>query len=206
MKDEKNNSLAESLANIPKTGRIGRFAKILENRVDENKFLKIMKGSSEYNSLKPDKKALWWKNAVEVMENELGKDVAVEVMNACGEKCCGKGQRKIAKKLMDESKSIEEFLDKVSNYGVKDGELKYKLVDNNTIIGRHNKCFCGQVKKSKEMFVNDTYCQCSVEFNKQFFQAAFNKPVEVELNKAILNGDDYCEFIITIKDGFGLKK
>jgi hypothetical protein len=100
---------------------------------------------------------------------------------------------------MNESSSIEEFLDKISKYEVKDGELEYKLIDDHTIIGKHNKCFCGQVKQSKENFINDTYCHCSVEFNRQFFQAAFNKPVEVKLRQSILNGGDSCEFLITVK-------
>ena len=194
----KNNLQATSLFDIPKTGRIGRLAKILENEVNEDVFKKIMRGSDKYNSLKPDKKALWWKNSIEGMENELGKEKSISIMNACGEKCCGKGQRKTAKRLMNESKSVEEFLDKISKHGVKDGELEYKLIDKNTIIGKHNKCFCGQVKQSKENFVNDTYCQCSVEFNRRFFQAAFDKPVHVKLKQSILTGGDCCEFIISI--------
>lgn len=196
----KSNFQAKSLSNIPKTGRIGRFAKILKKEVNEDILLKIMQGSDKYNLLKPDKKALWWKNAIENMENELGKEKSITIMNACGEKCCGEGQRKTAKRLMKESKSVEEFLDKISKYEVKDGELEYKLVDNNTIIGKHNKCFCGQVKQLKVKFKNDTYCQCSVEFNRQFFQAAFDKPVDVMLKQSILNGGDCCEFIISIKN------
>ena len=107
----KPNSQVKSLSDIPKTGRIGRFAKILEKEVNEDILKKIMKGSDKYNSLKPDKKALWWKNSIENMENELGKKKSATIMNACGEKCCGKGQRKTAKRLMNESKSVEEFLD-----------------------------------------------------------------------------------------------
>lgn len=187
-----------ALLNMPKGGRIGRFAKILSRAVKEDILIKIMQGSENYNSLKPEKKASWWRNAVENMENELGKEKSIEVMNTCGAKCCGKGQRNTAKKLMNESKSLDDFLLKLSKYGVKDGELEYKVVDNNTIIGKHNRCFCGQVKHSEEIFKNDTYCHCSVEFNKQFFQAAFNKPVTVKLKQSILNGGDCCEFIIFI--------
>jgi hypothetical protein len=190
----------ESISDIPRTGRIGRFAKILEKRVGENTFLKIMKGSAKYNSYNSEKKASWWKNATETMESELGKNISIDIMRSCGEKCCGKGQRKTAVKLMNESASIEEFLDKISKYEVKEGELEYKLIDDHTIIGKHNKCFCGQVKQSKEKFINDTYCHCSVEFNRQFFQAAFNRPVEVKLKQSILNGGDSCEFQITIKN------
>lgn len=183
---------------IPRGGRIGRFAKILEKEVVEEILIKIMQGSDEYNSLKPDKKASWWKNAIEIMENELGKEKSIKIMNACGAKCCGKGQRNTAIRLMNESKTIEDFLYKASTYGVKDGEIEYKLVDENTIVGKFYRCFCGQVKKSEENFKNDTYCHCSVEFHKQFFQEAFNKPVEVKLKQSILNGGECCEFIISI--------
>lgn len=188
--------IKDELQKIPRTGRIGRFAKVIESKTNDYTFLRIMKKSSEYDKLKPDKKSLWWNNAVERLESELGTEGAVDVMRTCGSKCCGQGQRKTAKRLMSESSSIEDFLDKVSNYEVKDGELEYKLVNNNTIIGKHNKCFCGQVKKSAELFKNKTYCQCSVEFNKQFFEAAFEKPVDVKLLQSIINGGDFCEFEI----------
>jgi len=190
--------LKDETSKIPRTGRIGRFAKIVESKASKDSFLKIMENSDEYGKYKPEKKAQWWSCAIGRLENELGKDDAINVMKTCGSKCCGQGQRKTAKRLMDESSSVEDFLDKVSKYEVKDGELEYKLMDENTIVGKHNRCFCGQVKKSKELFKNYTYCQCSVEFNKRFFEAAFEMPVEVELKQSILNGDDFCEFEIKI--------
>ena len=188
------------LKNIPKTGRIGRFAKIVESKTEEDIYLRRMKNSDDYDKYKPENKALWWNNAIERLEKELGSKKAIEIMRTCGSKCCGQGQRKTAKRLMSESSSIEDFLKKLSNYEVKDGVLEYKLIDNNTIIGKHNKCFCGQVKKSTELFKNKTYCQCSVEFNKQFFESAFKKPVEVKLKQSIINGGDFCEFEIKINN------
>jgi len=188
----------DNTSNIPRTGRIGRFAKIVEAKTTTDSFIRIMEKSDEYNKYKADKKALWWDNAVDRLEKELGNKGAIDVMRTCGSKCCGKGQRKTAKRLMDESTSMEDFLEKVSKYEVKDGEIEYKLINSNTIIGKHNRCFCGQVKKSKELFKNNIYCQCSVEFNKQFFEAAFEKPVEVELKQSIITGGDWCEFEIRI--------
>lgn len=188
-----------STEDIPKTGRIGRFAKIVESKTAEDFYRRIMENSCEYSRYKSDEKALWWSNAIERLENEVGTDKAIEVMRACGSKCCGKGQRKTAKRLMNESSSIEDFIKRISTYEVKEGELEYKLLNNNTIIAKHNKCFCGQVKKTKEPFKNTTYCQCSVEFNKQFFEAAFEKPVTVELKQSIITGGDCCEFEIKIR-------
>ncbi len=182
--------------NIPKTGRIGRFAKIVEKKTSQKVFESIMEDSPKYDQYKAEQKADWWRNAVEKLELEMGRETAMNVMQTCGSKCCGAGQRKIAKRLMDESSSLEEFLENFINYGVKDNELGYEILDEKTFLTMHNKCFCGQVKKSKELFNSDTYCHCSVEFNKQFFSAAFEKTVQVKLNKSILNGDDRCEFEI----------
>ena len=186
-------------ANIPKTGRIGRFAKIIKKDLGEDVLMEVMQDSNKYSSFKAPEKAAWWKSAVERLEKEVGNEKAIDVMRSCGQKCCGQGIRKTAKRLMDESKSMEEFLEKASNYEVKEGEIEYKLKDNNTIVGIFNRCFCGQVKQTKTPFKNKTYCQCSAEFHKQFFEAALGKPIKVELTQSIISGEKTCKFVIHIK-------
>ncbi|UCB57866.1 MAG: hypothetical protein JSV67_04455 [Thermoplasmatales archaeon] len=57
---------------IPKTGRIGRFVKILEKRVPKNSMIKILQDSDKYKSYNPSKKAEWWNNTVNRMEKEIG--------------------------------------------------------------------------------------------------------------------------------------
>ena len=101
---------------IPETGRIGRFAKIVESKTKKEIYLKVMANSDEYNKYKPEKRALWWNNTVEKLESEIGQEKAVEIMKTCGSRCCGNGQRKTAKHLMKESTSLEDFLEKVSKY------------------------------------------------------------------------------------------
>ena len=181
---------------IPRTGRIGRFAKIIERELGEKVLIEVMQDSEKYSSFKRPEQAAWWKSVIEKMEREVGKDKAQRIMSLCGQKCCGKGIRKTAKRLMDESKSIEEFLERASNDGVKEGEIEYKLQEKNTIIGTFNRCFCGQVAQTKTPFKNRTYCQCSVEFHKQFFTAALGNPIKVELVQSIINGAKTCRFVI----------
>jgi hypothetical protein len=185
--------------NIPKTGRIGRFAKIIEKDLGESVLLDVMQDSDKYSSLKAPKKAEWWKSAVERLEKDVGIEGAIEIMRSCGRKCCGQGIRKTAKRLKNESKSMEEFLEKASNYEVKEGEIEYVLKDDETIIGVFNRCFCGQVKQTQVPFENNTYCQCSVEFHKQFFEAALEKPISVELVQSIISGAKTCKFIMHIE-------
>jgi predicted ArsR family transcriptional regulator len=119
-------------------------------------------------------------------------------MKECGAKCCGKGQRETARRLNRESGTTLRFLEKISKHDVKEGDLTYTLENEDTIIAEHNKCFCQQVAHTKKPFDNLTYCQCSVEFNKQFFTAAFEKEVHVELLQSIICGAESCKFRITI--------
>jgi hypothetical protein len=191
-----NDSVEAQVSRIPKTGRIGRFAKIVEKETCQEAFLAIMQDSESYKTYKPAERAAWWCRAMERLEQAIGEENAIEIMKSCGRKCCGQGQRKTAKRLMAESESIEEFLDRISRHDVKEGDLTYVLEDENTIVAEHSKCFCGQVKRSKKPFSTRSYCQCSVEFNRVFFEAALEKPVQVELVQSIINGAESCKFII----------
>jgi len=178
---------------FPRTGRIGRFVKILEKEVPKYVMMKILKDSDKYNSLNSSKKAEWWNNAIILMEKELGTDKTKEILKICGSKCCGQGHRKTVRKKYEDSKSIEEFLEKISIKGV-----TYELIDKNTIVAKYQRCFCGQVKGTKITFPDKTYCECGTEFNRQYFSSAFDKSVEVELIKSVISGSDSCKYVIHI--------
>ncbi|MBN1776646.1 MAG: hypothetical protein JW811_00850 [Clostridiales bacterium] len=48
-------------------------------------------------------------------------------MHQCGAKCCGKGQRRTAKRLFDESQSLRDFLERIGKHDVENGALRYTL-------------------------------------------------------------------------------
>jgi|GEM_PF-2596546 len=52
---------------------------------------------------------------------------------------------------MAESESLKDFLDRFVNCSEKDVELGYEIIDENTIITKHNKCLCGQEKNQKSL-------------------------------------------------------
>ena len=187
----------ESSHEMPQTGRIGRFVKILRTKAGDEAFLEILRNANSYKSFDAKEKSAWWKRAVEVMERLLGKETAIGIMTECGAKCCGKGQRDTARRLYAESGSLLKFLERISIYEVKEGDLRYTLKDAHTIIAEHHKCFCKQVASAREPFASGTYCQCSVEFNRQFFSAALGRQVHVELLQSIINGGDSCKFRVT---------
>ncbi|UCG02420.1 MAG: hypothetical protein JSW11_00200 [Candidatus Heimdallarchaeota archaeon] len=87
-----------------------------------------------------------------------------------------------------------------STHEVKEGEIEYTIKDRNTIVDVFNRCFCGQVKQTKDPFINLLYCHCSAEFHKQFFEAALGKPIDVKLTQSIISGAKTCNFIIHIEE------
>ena len=95
---------------IPRTGRIGRFANIIERELGNEVMLKVMFDSPNYRSFKAPEKAAWWKSALLRLEEEVGNEGTIEIMKLCGQKCCGQGTRQSARRLMEESSSMEEFL------------------------------------------------------------------------------------------------
>jgi hypothetical protein len=177
--------------NFPRTGRIGRFVKIVEKEVPKDIMMKIVQGSDKFNSLSPNKKAEWWNDAINRMKKEIGRDKTKDILSICGSKCCGQGHRKTVRKKFEESNSIDDFLKKISIKGV-----TYELVDKNTIVAKYERCFCGLVKGAKITFPDMTYCECGTEFNRRYFSSAFGKPVDVELIKSVISGSDSCKYII----------
>ena len=190
-KSDKNQALR-----IPKTGKIGNLAKNIENETNRSVVLKVMENVDKFKSASDRaEKAEWIKKAIKKLEREVGKAKSVKIMENCGRDCCRDCRREHAKfkTLMSESKSIEEFLNKVSM-----GGINYKLKDKNTIIGEYNKCYCSLVKQTKKPFQNKIYCQCGVGHIKQLFESALKKPVEVEFVQSVITGAKSCKFLIHI--------
>jgi len=156
---------------------------------------KIMKDFHIFESTKNySKKAEWIKDMIERLETHISQKLCIKIMESCGRKCCGISSRKYAKQFMSESKSAKEFLNKLNESGIGGGRLRLK--GKNTITGGYDRCYCGQVKKTKEPFPTKTYCQCSVGWYKQLFESVLGKDIEVELIGSIITGAKTCEFVI----------
>ena len=181
---------------IPTTGRIGRLAQAIELGAGHQVLIAVMRDVVQYVSTSdPAQKAAWIKTAVSRLEKLVGNRKARKIMASCGRKCCGITTRKKAKKLIQESNSLEEFIGNLNNAGIGGGRLQLK---GNTVTGGYDHCYCGQVKRTKEPFPTTTYCNCSVGRYKQLFETALDKPVKVEITQSIISGSESCEFVIHI--------
>jgi len=67
---------------------------------------------------------------------------------------------------------------------------------------RYYTCHCAWARESilKGEEVSSEFCYCSGGFTKQPWEAALDRPLEVELVKSVLKGDDECSFIIHLPE------
>ena len=81
---------------------------------------------------------------------------------------------------------VQEFLD------AKDEKMK-----------RYYACHCAWARESildDEVEVSSNFCHCSGGFTKQPWEAALDQPLEYEMVKSVLKGDDECSFVIHLPD------
>jgi predicted hydrocarbon binding protein len=182
---------------LPQSGRLGRLAMILLEKAGPELAQKIMRDYAAFEcgaNLK--QKAAWLRQMIERLEQDCSPELCKEVMQACGQKCCGITTRKKALELWKKSPSLQEFLAILNQHGIGGGRLALK--DEHTVTGGYDQCFCGQVKQTETPFPTLTYCQCSTGWYKRLFETVLNKEVRVEVLQSIISGEKSCEFVIHI--------
>ncbi len=69
---------------------------------------------------------------------------------------------------------------------------------------RYYACHCAWARESildDEVDVSADFCHCSGGFTKQSWEAALEQPLEYEMVKSVLQGDEECSFIIYLPEG-----
>jgi len=183
---------------IPKSGRIGRMAEQIRLKAGERILFEVMRDVNliEAPSNYP-KKAAWLREAVQKLERLCSELTAREIMQECGRACFGPNNSAAVKRIKQASISLEEFIDKLNGKRLGGGRLK--VIDANTIAGGYDRCYCGQVKQTKEPFPTLTYCHCSTGWYRQLFEAALERPVNIQILQSIITGSDRCEFLIHLE-------
>ena len=65
-------------------------------------------------------------------------------------------------------------------------------------------CHCAWARESildSDVDVSDSFCHCSGGFTKQPWEAALDQPLEYDMVKSVLKGDDECSFVIHLPEG-----
>ena len=61
-------------------------------------------------------------------------------------------------------------------------------------------CFCPVIRNYLEDYIPREYCFCSAGWFRRQWEITLSKPVKVDLDKSVAQGDDVCRFIIHIPE------
>ena len=140
----------------------------------------------------PGRTEKWIATLMEGLDRNLDEGTIAKILEQCGRQCQTQSFIKKARDLYQKSKSIDEFLDRlaeVNKHLHREGDKVYLI---------YPKCYCSQVNKIPKGRLSGTYCNCSRGWAKALFEGAIGKPVEVIMEKSIINGDDQCKFRIIL--------
>ena len=129
----------------------------------------------------------WISNLIEGLDNNLDEKTIAKILEQCGRQCQSPSFIKKAKAIYEKSKNTDDFLNKLAQV------YKHLHREGNKVYIVYPKCYCPQVNKIPKGKLSGTYCNCSRGWAKALFEGATGKPVEVNMEKSIINGDDQCK-------------
>ena len=189
------NKSTEPALEIPTSGRIGNMAEQIRLKVGDPIMLEVIEEHQLFEATSNySKKAAWMQEAMRRLDGLTGETTAREIMQECGRACFGPKNSVEARKIWKKSSSLEDFIQQLNTKHLGGGRLI--IIDDNTVTGGYDRCYCGQVKQTKQPFQSLTYCNCSTGWYKQLFESALERPVRVEIFQSIITGSDRCEFVI----------
>ena len=134
----------------------------------------------------------WITCLIDALNEHIDEKTRAKILEQCGRQCQSQNFVKKARSIYKRSKNIDEFL---NEFGKVYKNL-HKERDNVYII--YPKCYCSFVNKIPPEKLSSTYCNCSRGWVKELFEGALGRPVEVDMEKSIVNGDDQCKFRILL--------
>jgi predicted hydrocarbon binding protein len=134
----------------------------------------------------------WIATLMDGLAKNIDEKTLAMVLEKCGRQCQSQGFVKKARSIYQKSNSTEEFLEKLGQI------YKHLQVEGNKVYIVYPRCYCSQVNKIPKGKLSGTYCNCSRGWAKALFEGALGKPVEVNMEKSIVNGDDQCKFRIIL--------
>lgn len=134
----------------------------------------------------------WITNLIDGLNEHVDKKTRNKILEQCGRQCQSQSFINKAKKIYQQSKDTNEFLEKFGRI------YKHLHREDGNIYIVYPRCYCLQVNKIPIGKLSGTYCNCSVGWTKALFEGVLERPVEVVMEKSIINGDNQCKFRIIL--------
>ncbi|WP_432664379.1 DUF6144 family protein [Wukongibacter baidiensis] len=140
-----------------------------------------------------------WINTVLSEISNLNESQGEKILEKCGRSCSNlTGSRQSAKEIRDniaEKDNIDLLFETYKKEVYNNSPLLYK--ENDIIYLEYHRCGCSMVETMKN--IDPFLCNCTKGYSKAIFETLFDKPVDVQILKSILNGDEICKLTIKVR-------
>lgn len=134
----------------------------------------------------------WISTLIAGLDRNVDEKTRAMILEQCGRQCQSQSLIKKAREIYQKSKNTDEFLERFSQ------TYKHLHIKGSKVYIIYPKCYCSQVNKIPKGNLSGTYCNCSRGWAKALFEGALGRPVEVTMEKSIINGDGECKFRIKL--------
>ncbi len=129
---------------------------------------------------------------MESLERSVEEPVRVRMMNDCGRACARRGG--LFQQAASHRGDLKGFLGRMNGLL---GPDSARLVDGTTVLWSYPRCYCELVALGPAR-LPAVYCQCSVGWVLEMFEAVLERPVRVRLVQSIKTGAASCQFRVDI--------
>jgi hypothetical protein len=155
-------------------------------------------------SAKPEKVALWVKDAMDRLDAAAAPEMRNQIMTACGHNCLAHNPRPLTAAAARRRKYPSEDAFLTAEIQKPPAGMRFEREGKRLIhyytphaFGKGMRCFCSLMRGLPEdMTASATYCQCSRGFVEKYWESILGRPVRVDLGETAISGADECKFII----------
>jgi len=133
----------------------------------------------------------WLGVLMDNLDAQVDEKTRIKVLENCGRACIPRSFIEKVQARRNSAKDIDEFLTKLSQM------WSHLQRDGDNIYIVYEKCYCPLVKAYPDK-LSPLFCNCSRGWIKELFESVLGKPVGVDLEKSIKQGDDVCEFRVRL--------
>ena len=133
----------------------------------------------------------WIETLMANLDAHVDEETRVRVLENCGRTCIPASLVKKARACKKRTPDMDGFLDELGqiwSHLHREGEDVYAI---------YEKCYCPLVKSYPGQ-LSPTFCNCSRGWIKELFEQALERPVDVELQQSIKQGDPLCRFLVRL--------
>jgi predicted hydrocarbon binding protein len=133
----------------------------------------------------------WIKSLMDGLDNQVDEQTRTAILENCGRNCIPRSFIDRVKAQCKNTEDLDALLDDMGQIW----SHVHKEGDHLSVV--YDKCYCPLVKAYPDK-LSPSFCTCSRGWVKELFESVMGRPVEVQLEQSVRQGDPICKFSVRL--------